>query len=107
MLINFQRCGDDVYSFWNSYGAELLEPLGVEGLLMNAETNSWNALVMIYRRDLLALALNDETAAAILANLDYPLPDVDACLEHLRNRYLVEFPLTGATASGCAHGRAA
>ena len=91
-LINFQREGEDVHSFWEAHETELLGTLGIEGLLLNEGTASRNALVMIYRRDLLARVLKDETAAAILAELDYPLQDMDACLEHLRNRYRVEFP---------------
>ena len=91
-LINFQRDGEDIYSFWKSHGEELSGPLGVEGLLLNEGTNSRNALVMIYRLDILEQALKEETATAILTELGYPLPDLDACLEHLRGRYRVEFP---------------
>ena len=96
-LINFRREGEDLRALWNAHGAEWLEPLGVEWILLNEESLDGGALVMIYRRELLAQALSGDAAAGILRALGYPfsdhLPDVDACLEYLRGRFR----------SGCPH----
>ncbi len=91
-LINLQRGGEDVRSLWNARAPEWLAPLGMEWILLNRDIPSQNALVMLYRRDILERALKDEAAVSILTPLGYPLPDLDRCLEHLRSRYHPDFP---------------
>lgn len=91
-LINLRRDGEDVCSLWNAHSAEWLTPFGVEWVLLNEGTAGRNALVMIYRRDMLERALNDDAAAEILRALGYPLPELDACLDYLLERYRLEFP---------------
>lgn len=91
-LLNLRRDGEDVCSFWNGHSRKWLEPLGIEGLMLNDGMGARNALVMIYRRDILEQALQDKTASDILKALGYPLQDLDGCLKYLCGRYRAEFP---------------
>lgn len=94
-LLNFrheENDGEDVRASWCAHATSWLGPFGVEWILLNEEASPRDALVMIYRRALLARALASGQAGAILAPLGYPLPDVDPCLEHLRGRFHGEFP---------------
>ena len=91
-LINFKRGDEDVRSVWEARSADWLAPLGLECILLNEGIASRNALVMLYKRNILERALRDEAAKGILASLGYPLPDLDGCLWHLRARYRREFP---------------
>ena len=86
-LINFKRADDDICSLWKLNADKWLEPLGVEWLLLNEFYNSKNALVLIYRRELLERTLNCIGACEILKAKNYPLPDVDKCLECLRKNF--------------------
>ena len=54
--------------------------------------NSDYALVLIYRRELLAKALGCDKACCILKSHGYPLHDVDACLECLKRKFSHSFP---------------
>ncbi|MCR4819055.1 MAG: DUF3793 family protein [Fretibacterium sp.] len=91
-LLNIRRGSEDVRAMWTAHGSEWLDPLGVDWILLNEETDSRNALALIYRRDILERALMDENAARVLSLLDYPVPDVEGCLRRLRVRYRQEFP---------------
>ena len=92
-LINFRRYdGEDMKSVWLLHADEWLIPLGLEWLLLNERCESDNALVLIYRRNLLAKALGCDGACGILKANGYPLNDVDACLECLRSRFSSGFP---------------
>ena len=77
-------------------GARGLTPFGVEAALLNAEPAASvdrNALVMIYRRELLEKVLASEGARDILSARGYAFPfESDACLEHLRRRFRFGFP---------------
>ena len=90
-LINFRRNKDeDMRTLWNLHADEWLAPFGLEWLLLNDEGN--NALVLIYRRELLAKALGCDEACDILKSKGYPLHDVDACLKCLREKFCESFP---------------
>ena len=90
-LINFRRNKDeDMRTIWKLHADEWLVPFGLEWLLLNDEGN--NALVLIYRRELLAKALGCDEACDILKSKGYPLHDVDACLKCLREKYCESFP---------------
>ena len=86
-LINFRRGkGENMRGIWRLHADEWLDPLGLEWILLNEHSSGDNALVLIYRRDLLAEALGCDDACDILREHGYPLHDVDACLECLRGR---------------------
>ena len=91
-LINFKRQDEDMRSVWREHADEWLAPLNVQGLLLNERGQHKNALVMIYKRELLAKALGCDEACCLLAEYGYPLHDVDACLECLREKYCTGFP---------------
>ena len=91
-LINFRRNDEDIRSLWNEHADEWLAPLNVQALLLNEQGQHKNALVMIYRRELLAKALSCDEACCILREYGYPLHDVDACLECLRGKFSTGFP---------------
>lgn len=95
-LINLKRGGENVRILWEERGEEWLRPLGVEAVLLNGGTASAgerNALVMVYRRELLEEILALEDVHGILSERGYAFPfGLEACLEHLRRRFLVEFP---------------
>ena len=91
-LINFTRHDEDIRSLWIEHADEWLTPLHVQWLLLNEQGQCKNALVMIYRRELLAKALGCNEACCILREYGYPLPDVDACLECLREKFCSGFP---------------
>lgn len=93
-LINFRRHkNEDMRSSWKQHANEWLTPLGLGWLLLNEHEDFTNALVLIYKRELLLRALYCDKACAILAEHGYPLRDVDACLECLRKKFC----------SGCPH----
>ncbi len=92
-LINFRRNkGENMRSLWNLHADEWLSPLGLEWISFDEHCGSDNALVLIYRRDLLVKALGCDMACDILAEYGYPLHDVDACLECLRGKFCEGFP---------------
>ena len=91
-LINFRRHDEDMCSVWREHADEWLAPLNVQGLLLNEHGQHKNALVMIYRRELLAQALGCDEACSLLAEFGYPLHDVDACLECLQGKFCSGFP---------------
>lgn len=91
-LINFTRKNEDIRSVWRKCSEEWLCSLKVQALLLNEHCQCMNALVLIYRRELVARALCCEEACALLSEYGYPLGDVDACLECLRKKYCTGFP---------------
>ena len=94
-LINFRRRYDENMRLsWKLNADKWLKPLNVQWILLNEHYNyeSKNALVLIYRRELLARALGCEGACKILRSCGYPLPDLDACLKCLREKIGGEFP---------------
>ena len=91
VLINFRRHNhENMRSLWLEHADEWLMPMNLQWLLLNEQGN--NALVMIYRKELLARALCCDDACGILAENGYPLHDVDACLECLRKKFCKGFP---------------
>jgi len=92
-LINFRRHEDeDIRTLWKQNACKWLDPLGVQWLLLNEQSEDKNALVLIYRRELLAHALGCNKACEILKNCGYPLDDLDACLTCLRRKISGNFP---------------
>lgn len=92
-LINFRRNQDeDMRTLWKLNASKWLDSLGVEWLLLNEREKNYNALVMIYRRELLARALNCDKACEILKSQGYPLNNLDSCLECLRKKFCSGFP---------------
>ncbi len=92
-LINFRRREHENMRFlWLKHSQEWLSSLNVQALLLNEHTESNNALVMIYRKELLAKSLGCEKACSLLAEYGYPFHDVDACLECLREKFCTGFP---------------
>ena len=92
-LINFRRREDeDMRTSWKAHADEWLSPLGLEWLLLNERGKFMNALVLVYRRELLTRVLRCEKACDILADYGYPLHDVDACLECLRRKFCFGCP---------------
>ena len=61
-------------------------------MLNENENGSKNALVLIYRRELLARALGCDEACEILKSCGYPLGDLDECLNCLRRKISGSFP---------------
>ena len=86
-MINFKRGNDNICSIWKANADSWLKNLNIEWLLLNEFNKSNNALVLIYRRELLKEILNSSEAREILKARDYPLPDVDRCLECLKNKF--------------------
>ena len=92
-LINFRRRkGENIRELWRSHADEWLEPFGLEWIFLDEHSGSDNALVLIYRRELLAKALGCDKACCILKSHGYPLHDVDACLECLKRKFSHSFP---------------
>lgn len=92
-LINFRRNkGENMRASWKLNAEKWLSPLGLEWLMLNEDCPGENALVLVYRRELLARALGRVKACDILAEYGYPLHDVDACLDCLRRKFLSGFP---------------
>ena len=92
-LINFRRHGnEDMKTLWKQNADKWLKPLGVQWLVLNDNSENKNALILIYRRELLTLALGCEKACEILKSRGYPLDDLDACLNCLRKKISGEFP---------------
>ena len=91
-LINFSRKNEDIRSAWLRLSRKWLDSLNVQALLLNEHCPCMNALVLIYRRELLARALCCDEACTLLAEYGYPLNDVDACLECLRKKFRTGFP---------------
>ena len=91
-LINFTRKNEDIRSAWLRLSRKWLDSLNVQALLLNEHCPCMNALVLIYRRELLARALCCDEACTLLAEYGYPLNDVDACLECLRKKFRTGFP---------------
>ena len=92
-LINFRRNKDEnIRSSWKSNADMWLSPFGLEWILLGEHSGDDSALVLIYRRELLAKALGCDGACGILAEHGYPLHDVDACLECLKCRFCSGFP---------------
>ena len=92
-LINLKRRShEDMRSLWLKHADEWLTPLNVQWLLLNEHCSCMNALVLIYRKELVARALCCDEACALLSEYGYPLGDVDACLECLRRKYCSGFP---------------
>ncbi len=91
-LINFCRKGEDVRTVWQKCSEGWLCSLKVQALLLNEHCPCMNALVLIYKRELVARALCCDEACALLSEYGYPLHDVDACLECLRKKFRTGFP---------------
>ena len=92
-LLNFRRGRDEnLRSLWLEHADEWLAPLGINWLLMNEHSDGMNALVLIYSKELLAHTLCCDEAYSILKEYGYPLHDVDACLECLREKFCSGFP---------------
>lgn len=92
-LINFRRHEhENIRLSWSLNADVWLEPLGLEWVLLGQPNELHSALVLIYRRELLARALGCDGACDILKKQGYPLRDVDACLECLRSRFCSGFP---------------
>ena len=92
-LLNFRRHShEDMRSLWLEHADEWLAPLNVKWLLLNENYECSNALVLIYRPELLAKALRCDEACSILAEYGYPLHDIDACVECLREKFCRGFP---------------
>ncbi|MBQ9419364.1 MAG: DUF3793 family protein [Synergistaceae bacterium] len=91
-LINFRRDREDIRTIWKMNADRWLSPFGVDWLLLNENGIADNALVLVYRRELLARALGCEGACEILRNCGYPLDDLDACLRCLRRKIGGAFP---------------
>lgn len=93
-LINFRRREDeDIRTLWKLKADEWLEPLGVQWLLLNEnESGTKNALVLIYRRELLAQTLGCNGACEILKSCGYPCGNLDGCLNCLRKKISGECP---------------
>ncbi len=90
-LINFRRHkNENMRGLWLKNADKWLEPLGVRWILLNEHKE--NALVLIYRRELLACALGCTEACEILKSCGYPLGDLDACLKCLRKKICGDFP---------------
>ena len=91
VLINFRRgINENMRSLWLEHSGGWLCSLNVQSILLNEHGN--NALVLLYRRELLAEVLGCSEACSILREYGYPLHDLDACLECLRGRLCGEFP---------------
>ena len=87
-LINFRRGGEDIKTLWKQNADGWLNPLGVQWLLLNENgSGNKNALVLIYRRELLSRALGCDGACEILKSCGYPLGNLDGCLECLRKKF--------------------
>ena len=92
-LLNFRRLAhEDMRSLWLEHADEWLAPLNVEWLLLNEHSDTKNALVLIYRKELLSRTLCCDEACSLLKEYGYPLRDVDACLECLRGKFCSGFP---------------
>ena len=92
-LINFRRHKhEDMHSLWKKHADEWLMPLKLNYLMLNEKIKSKNALVLIYRRELLTKILRCNKACDILCEYGYPLNDIDACLECLREKFSFGFP---------------
>ena len=92
-LINFRRRkGENMRSVWIEHADEWLSPFGLEWLLLDEYSGTDNALVLVFRRELLAKALECDKACGLLRAKGYPLHDVDACLECLRGKFCSGFP---------------
>ena len=93
-LINFRRGkSEDMRSSWKNNADKWLDDLGVEWLLLNehAQDNN-NALVLIFRRELLARALRCCKACNILKAQGYPVHNninlnLDECLKCLCEKF--------------------
>lgn len=93
-LINFRRHHDENMRLsWKLNADKWLKPLNVQWILLNEHSEeSKNALVLIYRRELLARALGCEGACKILKSCGYPLNNLDECLKCLSEKIGGEFP---------------
>ena len=88
-LINFRRGkSEDMRSSWKNNASKWLDNLGVEWLLLNEHSQDNNALVLIFRRELLARALRCYKACDILKSQGYPVNNLNACLECLQQKFL-------------------
>lgn len=92
-LINFRRRkGENIREIWRLHADEWLSPSGLEWITLGDSSVNDSALVLVYRRGLLAKALGCDKACHILKSCGYPLHDVDACLECLRGKFCHDFP---------------
>ena len=93
-LINFRRKnGENIRSIWEANADKWLEPLGLEWILLDEHYGKDNALVLVYRRELLEKILCRDKACCILKSQGYPLSNnVDDCLECLRKKFCRGFP---------------
>ena len=86
-MINFKYGEHDIKPVWNLNARKWLEPYKIECVLLNKFSKSKNALVLIFRRDLLKKALSNFKACELLKRFDYPAPDVDKCLDCLQRNF--------------------
>ena len=93
-LINFRRRNcDNIRSLWKANADEWLKPLGLEWILLDEHYGKDNALVLIYRRELLEKILFCDKVCCILKSQGYPLSNnVDDCLECLQKKFCCGFP---------------
>ena len=86
-LINFRRReNENIKAVWKQNADKWLKPLNVQWLLLNENCENKNALVLIYRRELLASALGCAETCEILKSCGYPLGDLDGCLTCLKKK---------------------
>ena len=92
-LINFRRKkGENIRELWRLHADEWLSPFGLEWIFLGEHSGNDSALVLVFRRGLLAKALGCDKACHILESRGYPLHDVDACLECLKGKFCGGFP---------------
>ena len=92
-LINFRRhAHEDMRSLWLEHSDEWLRDLRLQSVLLNEHSRNMNALVLVYRLELLAEALRCEQACSLLAEYGYPVEDAEACVECLRKKFCSGFP---------------
>ena len=93
-LINFKReTNENLRKIWKLNADKWLQPLNLKWLLLNDRREAKNALVLIYKPELLERALCCDKACEILKCEGYPLRDVKGCLKCLKKKFR----------SGCPH----
>ena len=91
-LINFKRDNENLKNIWNSSAPKFLHKTGIEYILLNEFTHSKNALVLIFRRNLIHRAITSPEALNLLNELNYPVPNINKCLEFMQKKFINEFP---------------
>jgi hypothetical protein len=96
-LINLRRSGDeDIVKVWEDKKEDLLHRFGVDVFSLSSQEAKRDsaALLMIYKKELLARAIFAKEALNILNPLGYGrhVPNVNSCLKYLSERLRNEFP---------------